>query len=170
MAIAANAIADDSISCAAQDVRSALSPEETPYGECLAQLTGSDGRGYAASAFVSCFDASSFVTLVVVEGVEAAARIAVARASGAHTFRAILSLCRPHASERPEPSSRKVNDESKPHQRSDEESDRPFLLHRMPVRARAVGVWPDETGHGGRLGSSARGNRHCCIGGSDRVQ
>ncbi len=49
--IVAKAVADDRISCTVQGVRSVLAPSETLCGECLARLTGSDRKVYAASIF-----------------------------------------------------------------------------------------------------------------------
>ncbi|MFK4823130.1 EAL domain-containing protein [Ochrobactrum quorumnocens] len=55
--IVADAIADNRISCAVQDIYSTSAPEEILYGECLARLTGTDGRIYGAGAFVPCLEA-----------------------------------------------------------------------------------------------------------------
>ncbi len=55
--IVADAIADDRIGCAVQDVCSATAPGKILYGECLARLTGTDGCVYPANAFVPCLEA-----------------------------------------------------------------------------------------------------------------
>lgn len=58
------AIGDGRVGFAVQQVCSASDPNEILYGECLARLTGPDGRIYSAREFVPCLEAMGEAPLI----------------------------------------------------------------------------------------------------------
>lgn len=58
------AIGDGRMGFSVQDICSASDPNDILYGECLARLTGTDGRIYSAREFVPCLEAMGEAPLI----------------------------------------------------------------------------------------------------------